>query len=88
MISHLTECGERDIVFVKIRIITHFRFAIFARAIHWDKSVHAWRLIQKIGRKGLYVVNYVLTWPPPTFLPLPPAQTIARILNARNLGIQ
>eukprot|EP00080_Pristionchus_pacificus_P004865 PDM64885.1 ion channel [Pristionchus pacificus] len=35
---------------------SHLRFAIFARAIHWDKSVHAWRLIQKIGRKGFRII--------------------------------
>ncbi|GMR33181.1 hypothetical protein PMAYCL1PPCAC_03376, partial [Pristionchus mayeri] len=30
----------------------HFRFVIFARALHWDKSVHAVRLIKKIVTRG------------------------------------
>ncbi|GMT02837.1 hypothetical protein PENTCL1PPCAC_25011, partial [Pristionchus entomophagus] len=35
----------------------HFRFVVFARAIHWDKSVHAVRLIRKIFTRGYrYIV--------------------------------
>ncbi|GMT34888.1 hypothetical protein PFISCL1PPCAC_26185, partial [Pristionchus fissidentatus] len=37
--------------------ILHMRFFIFGRAIHWDKSVHAWRLITEIFSKGYrYIV--------------------------------